>query len=195
LQRLIFNFTPAAYFQAIYSDPCDGLNHALKQLSAVLRGRIARREDQRRHDARRFQLRSVLGSERFKEVTEIVRSIKCLQLSKTACACPSPVQSSPHCSVPTVIPCPANQLLFHNQLVEVFAHTPVEALADQDWDRLIDQAKEELQEYREWSEGAPRNLVQVSVDACTYPTQSTSVLIEDEDDPPPRGPLAKRRRF
>jgi hypothetical protein len=143
---------------------------------------------------------SVLGSERFKEVTAIVRTIKCLQLSKIASARADPSHCSPQRSLPTVIPSPSNQLFFHNQLVEVVEHTPIEALADQDWDSLIDQAKEDLHEYREWSEGEPEKQSQtksspITIDFHTSSTKLTSVLIEDEDDAAPEGPLTKRRRF
>ena len=149
--------TPTIFLQKHFNEPSEALNYALKQVALSLMGRIARKEEL--EQCRSYRLERALGEERYQEVMALVREIKLLRLSRAGAACAGPQcalspkrSSDRHHSLPMVIPCPVNQLFFHNSLVEVVDHAPLASLPDQDWDGLVRQAKQDLRDYLEWSE-------------------------------------------
>jgi hypothetical protein len=211
LRRAISRRTPISSLHVRFSDPAEALNYSLQQLASALRARIVRKEAMARNDPRELELMTVLGSSRYGEAKCLVRRIKMLQLSRGASACTGWGPCSTQRSLPTVIPSPASQLFFYTQLPRVMESTPPGSFADQDWETLMNQAKDDIREYMEWTdrfELQKTTPVQKQEKFSPSSVQSkrvlepASVLIEDDDDATtlslhslPHEPIAKRRRL
>jgi hypothetical protein len=153
LRSAIFKCTPIPFLQARFTDPAEALNYSLQQLAYALKARIARKGEKAKKQPRELLLMRALGSDRYEEATSLVRTIKMLRLSRAASACTGRGPcSTRQRSLPTVIPSPASQLFFHTQLSPVMERAPTESFADQDWENLMTQAKENIREYLEWSD-------------------------------------------
>lgn len=191
MERAMFLNTPAILLRADYEDPEQALNEALRQLAmSVVRKQIRREGIQQDKFNRIEYLQKLLGQDKFKEATDLAREIESIRLQRASLGC-----TQKECKIVnetlqelpgTTIPSPVKQLFFNNRLYDVLLYTPLETLSELDLDGLIESAKEDLREYRDWSSScSPSN-------DGNEPTKQENVDNPDNDEVSP--PQMKRLR-
>jgi len=142
---------------ATEKDPEKALDGALRELVLSLVARRIRRREHEVSTANRTEtLKRLLGVSMFEEMMELAREIETIRLQRASLGCTSGkclAENVGFRSLPSVIPSPVKQLFFHNNLSRILHDAPLKALPDLDLKSLVDSAKRDLLEYKEWSKG------------------------------------------
>jgi len=156
-------------FRKYRNDPSAAVNVALKTIAGILsKRRDARYAKRMLEESRMGRLEKALGSRsRYNEVLDLVGEISTLRYERAGATCNSrecrlrreqqdpSTQQRQEKEIRETIPSPVRQLFFYNELDRVVTTADPATFRDLDWDGMIERARLEVAEYREWA-GIPK---------------------------------------
>jgi hypothetical protein len=105
---------------------------------------------------------TLMGRQRYEKAKMLVGVIKqskleymakhtknCCSNSKTCCSRPG---SPPPPTLPSLLPRPVKKLYFSTRLVPVFEKVPIDRLANVEWERLLEEAQQNLEAFQGWND-------------------------------------------
>lgn len=157
LVRVLFRQVSIERLQEELKTPSEALNELLHRLMMAL---LVRRVRMDQENDRTHVLEKTLGC-RLDEALQLVQEINTMRLSRASLGCstclmPAKAIGPSGTPLPTEIPTPVKKLFFHNELCNAVERAPLKSLNTLNWNELIERAKLDLKEYREWCLTSPR---------------------------------------
>lgn len=135
----------------------ENLDERIHTLMKAIRKRRVRKQGGHRN--RMETLVHILGQDLSRNICKVVTEVKLLRLQRAATACGACMRNGT-CSMapregiadlPPLMPEPVQRLFFNTRLIEATEKTPVSQLKNQDWDTMLQEARNNIDEYHVWT--------------------------------------------